>query len=89
MLRVSSKDAQSVLRLWELLSSVSPRSERPGDVVSRLTRQAHQQLDRWLRRVHTNRDPAWLALVERCREGSTSDEQAAAQMLALASGNAK
>ena len=89
VLRVSSKDAQSVLRLWELLSSARPRSERPGDVASRLSRLAHQQLDRWLRRAQTTGDPAWLALVERRNAGNLSDEQAALQMLALASGEAK
>ena len=89
VLRVSSKDAQSVLRLWELLSSALPRSDRPGDAASRLSRQAHQQLDRWLRRAQANREPALQAIVERCNAGSLSDEQAAAQMLALASGNAK
>jgi LAO/AO transport system ATPase len=89
VLRVSSKDAQSVLRLWELLSSARPRSERPGDVASRLSRLAHQQLDRWLRRAQTTGDPAWLALVERRNAGNLSDEQAALQMLALASGKDK
>jgi LAO/AO transport system ATPase len=89
VLRVSSKDAGSVSHLWELLSSSKARSERPGDVASRLSRQAHQQLDRWLRRAQTSGDPAWLALMERSRAGSLSDEQAAAQMLALASGKAE
>ena len=86
VLRVSSKDAESVRRLWGVLSSALPRSDRTGDVASRLSRQAHQQLDRWLRRAHARREPALLAIVEGCAAGSLSDEQAAMQMLALASG---
>jgi LAO/AO transport system ATPase len=85
VLRVSSKDAESVQRLWGLLKNLPPNAERGGAVASRVLRLAHQQLDSWLRRTEASDEPAWAALMEQCRAGRLSDEQAAAQMLALAS----
>jgi LAO/AO transport system ATPase len=87
VLRVSSKDPGSVRRLWDLLRSLSPRAERSAAVASRVSRLAHQQLDRWLRRMEMAGDPAWIDVLEQCKSGRLSDEQAAAKLLALASGH--
>ena len=89
ILRVSSKDVESVRRLWSLLRELPANAERNGAVANRIGRLAHQQLDRWLRRAEANGEPGWQALIEQCRAGRLSDEQAAARMLALAAAKLK
>ncbi|HEV8060051.1 MAG TPA: GTP-binding protein [Gemmataceae bacterium] len=84
--RVSSKDVESVRRLWGLLRSLPQSAEREDSVANRVSRLAHQQLDSWLQRAEAIGEPGWKALMAECRAGQLSDKQAAAQMLALASG---
>lgn len=86
VLRVSSKDAESVRRLWTLLQSRAPRRERASAVASRVSRLAHQQLDHWLRKAQATNTPEWAALLEQFRAGTLSEIQAGAKLLALASG---
>ncbi len=86
VLRVSSKDVESVRPLWALLRSLPQDAKRGGALASQVSRLAHQQLDRWLRRAEASNESGWAALMEQYRAGQLSDEQAAAQMLALASG---
>jgi LAO/AO transport system ATPase len=88
VLRVSSKDPASVNRLWEVLSKLPARTHRGEALASHIAKLAHQQLDRWLRRTGSS-DHDWKSLLEKCRAGSISEQEAASKLLGLASGWAK
>jgi LAO/AO transport system ATPase len=85
VLSVSSKDPESVRRLWEVLRSLSRRQRSEKDAANRLMRLAHEQLDRSMRRIQASDTPEWTAMLEQCGRGQISEEQAAARLLALAS----
>lgn len=87
VLRVSSKDAESVRRLWTTLQILPRRNDRKAAVASRVSRLAHQQLDRWLRKAQAKGMPEWAALLEQCRTGRLSEDQAGVKLLVLASSN--
>ncbi len=86
VLRVSSKEPGSVKQLWDVLSKLPVRTRGSEGLANQIARLAHQQLDRWIRRVQANGDSDWKALLTQCETGSISEREAASRLLDFAAG---
>ncbi len=86
VVQVSSKDPASVRRLWDILGKLPANPERGREIAARLARLVHQQIDRWMRRAEASGDSEWAMLLEKCKSGRLTEEQAAARVIRMAGG---